>query len=164
MNAADCSFEIRTARLEDALALAGLLEELGFPAPADVVAQRLSVLAQAGETTLVGTLSSEVLGFVTVHVTPVLHRPTPVGRMTALVVATRARGLGLGRALVASAERHLADAGCGMVEVTSNQELSEAHSFYQQLGYAMTSYRFGKTLPLIAGVKSLSEDSRWTRK
>jgi hypothetical protein len=33
MNAADCSFEIRAARLEDALALVGLLEELGFPAP-----------------------------------------------------------------------------------------------------------------------------------
>jgi len=96
---------------------------------------------------LVGTRSSELLGFVTVHVTPVLHRPTPVGRMTALVVATRARGLGLGRALVASAERHLADAGCGLVEVTSNQEMSEAHSFYQQLGYAMTSYRFCKPPP-----------------
>jgi ribosomal protein S18 acetylase RimI-like enzyme len=147
MNAADCSFEIRVARLEDALAIAGLLGELGFPAPADVVAQRLSVLAKAGETTLVGARSGEVLGFVTVHVTPVLHRPAPVGRMTALVVATRARGRGLGRALVATAERRLADAGCGLMEVTSNQELSEAHSFYQQLGYAMTSYRFGKALP-----------------
>jgi ribosomal protein S18 acetylase RimI-like enzyme len=147
MNTADFSFEIRVARLEDALAIAGLLGELGFPAPADVVAQRLSVLAKAGETTLVGARSGEVLGFVTVHVTPVLHRPAPVGRMTALVVATRARGRGLGRALVATAERRLADAGCGLMEVTSNQELSEAHSFYQQLGYAMTSYRFGKALP-----------------
>ena len=147
MNTADFSFEIQVARLEDALAIAGLLGELGFPAPADVVAQRLSVLAKAGETTLVGARSGEVLGFVTVHVTPVLHRPAPVGRMTALVVATRARGRGLGRALVATAERRLADAGCGLMEVTSNQELSEAHSFYQQLGYAMTSYRFGKALP-----------------
>lgn len=141
-------FEIRAARLDDAPVLADLLDELGFPATAEVVTQRLETRVQAGETTLVGTSGAKVLGFVTVHVTPVLHRPAPVGRMTALVVARAARGQGLGRALVAAAERWLADAGCGLVEVTSNQTLSNAHAFYEKLGYARTSYRFGKTLPL----------------
>ena len=147
MNAADRSFEIRDARPEDASALAGLLEELGFPAAVDVVAERLGALAVAGETTLVGAQGTEVLGFVTVHVTPVLHRPTPVGRLTALIVTSRAQGQGLGLALVAAAERHLAGAGCALVEVTSNRELTGAHAFYLRLGYAMTSYRFCKALP-----------------
>ncbi len=146
MNADDWSFEIRAAKPEDAAALVGLLEELGFPAAVDVVAQRLTALADDGETVFVGTRGVEVLGFVNLHLTPVLHRPTAVGRITALVVASRARRQGLGRALIAAAERRFADAGCGLVEVTSNQKLAEAHAFYQQLGYAMTSYRFGKAL------------------
>ncbi len=147
MNTADDSFEVRVARPGDAAALAGLLEELGFPAVVDVVVQRLGALACAGELVLVGTRSAEVVGFVTVHVTPVLHRPTSVGRVTALVVTSRMRGRGFGRALVAAAERHLADAGCALVEITSNQQLTGAHAFYQRLGYTMTSYRFYKTLP-----------------
>jgi GNAT superfamily N-acetyltransferase len=146
MNTDDRSFEIRVAKPEDAAALVELLQELGFATAVGAVAQRLTALADGGETVFVGTRGDEVLGFVALHVTPVLHRPTAVGRMTALVVASRARRQGLGRALVAAAERHLAGAGCGLVEVTSNQKLAEAHTFYQQLGYAMTSYRFGKAL------------------
>ena len=152
MKSASPSFETRVAQPEDARALAGLLEELGFPATVDVIAQRLSALAEGCETVLVGTQGAEVLGFVTVHVTPVLHRSSPVGRITALAVAGRVRRQGLGRALVAAAERHLVGAGCGLSEVTSNQKLTEAHAFYQQLGYAMTSYRFGKSLPDVTAV------------
>jgi predicted N-acetyltransferase YhbS len=145
------AFEIRTATPDDAPALSGLLDELGFPAAADVVAFRLRALDMAGETTLVITRGGGVMGFVTLHVTPVLHRPTPVGRMTALVVKHDARGQGLGRALVAAAEQRLAAAGCGLVEVTSNQALAGAHAFYERLGYAKTSHRFGKTLPAPRG-------------
>ena len=148
MNADHRSFEIRAANPEDAAALVDLLQELGFPTAVGAVAQRLTALADGGEKVFVGIRGVEVLGLVTLHVTPVLHRPTPVGRMTALVVASRARRQGLGRALVAAAERHLAGAGCGLIEVTSNQKLVEAHTFYQQLGYAMTSYRLGKALTL----------------
>jgi GNAT superfamily N-acetyltransferase len=83
---------------------------------------------------------------VTVHVTPVLHRPTPVGRLTALVVTERARHGGIGRALVAAAERLLAARGCALVEVTSNRRLTDAHAFYGRLGYDTTSLRFKKDL------------------
>jgi len=144
-------FEIRTATVEDAPALAGLLDDLGFPAAEDVVAFRLRALDQAGETTLVGTQGGVVLGLVTLHVTPALHRPTPVGRLTALVVKQDARGQGLGRALVAAAEHRLAGRGCGLIEVTSNRALSDAHAFYERLGYARTSHRFGKTLSIGQG-------------
>lgn len=139
-------FLIRTARPDDAPVLAELLEELGFPATAEVVALRLDGLARAGETVLVGTRGAEVLGFLTLHVTPVLHRPTPVGRMTALVVTGRARKQGLGRELVAAAERQFSRAGCALVEVTSHHKHTGAHAFYERLGYTRTSHRFGKVL------------------
>ncbi len=140
-------FEIRTARSADARALSGLLDELGFPASPEVVAARLAALDRSGEAVLVCARGDDVLGVATLHVTRVLHRPTPVGRVTALVVAAHARKQGIGRALIAAAETHLAQQGCALIEVTSNQRLEAAHTFYEHLGYDRTSFRFRKTLP-----------------
>jgi ribosomal protein S18 acetylase RimI-like enzyme len=138
---------IRGARDEDIPALAALLGELGYPASPDVIGQRLHAMLDAGELVLIAIRESEALGVVTVHVTPVLHRPTSVGRITALVVTRRARGEGVGRALVDVAERLLAQRGCALIEVTSNQRRADAHAFYVRLGYEVTSLRFKKELP-----------------
>lgn len=48
---------------------------------------------------------------------------------------------------MAAVERHLGDAGCGLIEITSNLRRSDAHRFYEGLGYERSSYRFGKSLP-----------------
>jgi ribosomal protein S18 acetylase RimI-like enzyme len=136
---------IREAAPRDAEALAGLLGELGFPTPAKDIRARLAALSQAGEPPLVADEDGPV-GCLTWHVTPVLHRPTAVGRVTMLVVAERARGRGVGRALLEAAEERLAVAGCALVEVTSNIELGGAHEFYKRRGYRRTSYRFVKAL------------------
>ena len=138
--------EIRDACPADAPALAALLAELGYPVAPEVVAARLAALTAAGDRALVATEEAALLGLVTAHVTPVLHRPTPVGRVTALVVAARARGRGVGRALVTAVERLLAEQGCALVEVTSNRRRTDAHAFYERLGYTATSLRFGKPL------------------
>lgn len=133
---------IRDALPADVPVLTSLLGELGFPAEAESVARRLAMLVNREETVLVAVRGGEVVGFVSLHKTPVLHRPKLVGRLTALVVAQRARRHGVGSALVAAAEQRLMAAGCGMVELTSNLELREAHAFYERLGYSITSYRF----------------------
>jgi N-acetylglutamate synthase-like GNAT family acetyltransferase len=116
----DDSLEIRSARRDDAPALAALLRELGFPTHAPAVARRLDGMLDAGEAVLVAVREGKVLGLVTVHITPVLHRSTSVGRLTALVVGEQARGQGIGRALVNAGEEVLATRGCELVEVTSN--------------------------------------------
>lgn len=137
---------IRTGRAEDATALSGLVAELGFPATLQDVENRLAALMRAGETVLVAADGDRVVGFAAVHVTPVLHRPTPVGRITALVVTQACRGIGAGRALVAAAEQIARERGCGLIEVTSNRSLAAAHAFYDRLGYEATSLRFRKIL------------------
>ena len=146
MSDRDTSFSIRPARAQDATQLSALLTELGFPAPAETIAERLSGLIKANETVLVATHGDDVIGMASVHMTPVLHRPTPVGRVTALVVTESARGRGVGRALVSAAERMLRERGCELIEVTSNQRRTDAHAFYERLGYEVTSLRFKKTL------------------
>ena len=146
MEPAISSLEIRNAGPVDAPALAALLGEFGFPAPTHTLAARLNTLLDAAEVVLVAARDGVLLGLVTVTITPMLHRPTPVGRFTALFVTERARRQGVGRALVDTAERLLTARGCGLVEVTSNQRLTHAHSFYERLGYEATSLRFKKTL------------------
>ncbi len=136
---------IREAKPDDASALAGLFTELGFPASSQEMTDRLASFLPSAST-LVAEQNGKVLGVATVHVMPVLHRPTPVGRITALVVTEQSRGQGIGQTLVDAAEQFLARKGCQLIEVTSNQQLVNAHEFYRKQGYEITSYRFKKDL------------------
>lgn len=137
---------VRDARPEDADGIAPLLAQLGYPAAADVVRERLASLVARGDRALVAERGGTVVGVLTLHRTPVLHRPADVGRITALVVDAGARVGGVGRALVREAERILRDAGCERVEVTSAARRLDAHAFYRRLGYDEAGVRFGKPL------------------
>lgn len=137
---------IREAKPGDAEAVAALLAELGYDVGAGDVRKRLAAIRKAGEPALVAERDRRPIACLSWHVTPVLHRPRPVGRITMLVVAESERGAGIGAALVAAAEQRLREAGCGLVEVTSNIKRMRAHGFYERLGYARTSYRFGREL------------------
>ena len=138
---------VRPAAERDAPEIARLLSALGHPTEAGAIVSRWEEWIAAGNVALVvagddGTLS----GVATLHHMVVLHRPKPVGRITALIVDESSRGRGIGRALVAAAEAELARAGCGLLEITSNARLVDAHAFYEHLGYARTSARFAKML------------------
>lgn len=143
---------IRTADAVDGEALAPLLADLGFEAGADALADRIGGLSRMGEPVLVAKIGDALAGCITWHVTNMLHRPHPVGRITLLIVAPGMRRKGVGRALVEAAEARLTARGCGLVEVTSNDKRRAAHAFYRRLGYEQTSRRFAK--PIGSGKRS----------
>ncbi|HEX6377266.1 MAG TPA: GNAT family N-acetyltransferase [Allosphingosinicella sp.] len=134
---------IRIARPADAAAIAGLIAGLGYAASGEEIAARLRALRK--EAPLVAE-RARVIGVLSWHVTPVLHRPRPVGRITMMTVAEGERRRGVGRALVEAACERLRAKGCGLVEVTSNVDLKGAHGFYRKLGFERTSYRFVRPL------------------
>ena len=140
---------IRDATVEDAAGLAPLLAALGYPAPPETIARRLAELHQTDPTgrTLVAEVETVLHGFVTLHVTPVLHRATSVGRITGIAVHPAARGSGIGRRLVEAAEAHFRRLGLGRVEVTSGDSHRPAHEFYRYLGYEEHGVRLARTLP-----------------
>lgn len=138
--------ELRHARKGDAKQLANLFTAMNQPIAARAVAANLKALEQAGEPIVVLARDQEILGAIGLHSTPVPHRLQRVGRITVLVVAEPSRRRGFGRLLVAEAERRLAKLGCGLIEVTSNDRLADAHAFYRHLGYERTSMRFAKPL------------------
>jgi ribosomal protein S18 acetylase RimI-like enzyme len=136
---------IRPARPADSAAIAALVSSLAFEASSEDIAGRLAVLEKGREAPLVAE-QGEVIGVLAWHVTPVLHRPKPVGRITMMIVADGERRRGVGRALVEAACEEFRSRGCGLIEVTSNVDLSGAHGFYRRLGFERTSYRFAKGL------------------
>jgi ribosomal protein S18 acetylase RimI-like enzyme len=136
---------VRPARPADCEAIAALVRDLGFDSSPEAIGERLAALRKARETPLVAE-RGEVIGVLAWHVTPVLHRPRPVGRITMMVVADGERRRGVGRALVEAACEEMRSKGCGLIEVTSNVDLSGAHGFYRRLAFERTSYRFAKAL------------------
>lgn len=139
---------LRDATLDDATQLSPLLAVLGYPADPDTIRRRLTTLLTDDPTAriLVAVRGPTLLGFVTIHATPVIHRPSPVGRITALAVAAGQQGAGIGRMLVEAAESHCAAQGWTRVEITSGPTHVAAHAFYRRLGYEDQGVRLAKVL------------------
>jgi ribosomal protein S18 acetylase RimI-like enzyme len=110
------------------------------------VAERLVAMEAEGRTVLAAELDAVVVGCLSTSVMRVLHRPAPVGRISMMVVDEALRSRGIGEALVRAAEAALAAQGCYMIEVTSHVRRTEAHRFYERLGYERTSVRLAKML------------------
>jgi GNAT superfamily N-acetyltransferase len=138
--------QVRDAKASDAPRLVELIRELGPEIDEKQVRKNLGALKKSGDTPLVATLGKEVVGMCGVGHRVAVHRPAPLGRITALVVSETARGHGIGRLLVEAAEEWMRKRGCYIVEVTSNDRRADAHAFYRHLGYERTSIRFAKDL------------------
>ena len=138
--------KIRDARAKDAEELVALIGLLDHHVDARGVRKRINQLAKEKLAPLVATLDKHVVGLIGIHRMVTIHRDQPVGRITILVVAEKARKQGVARMLVEAAEQQLKKLGCGMVEVTSNDRLAAAHAFYRHMGYERTSIRFAKAL------------------
>jgi ribosomal protein S18 acetylase RimI-like enzyme len=138
---------IARAGRSDAPEIARLLTQLARPfGPEDILSRWDRWCAEGNQALLALRGNGSAAGLITTHVTVVLHRPRPLGRITSLIVDEPDRGHGVGRALVTAAEGLLRDAGCGMVEITSNATRVDAHAFYRRIGYEQTSVRFMKEL------------------
>jgi ribosomal protein S18 acetylase RimI-like enzyme len=133
---------LRSARGDDAEAIAALFTEEGYPAgPSDIV-ERLERFDSPYSTVQVAEIGGEVVAFVAVHILPRFEHSDRIGRVLALVVDAGARERGLGHRLMMEAERVSVAAGCAYLEVTAGHHRPEAQSLYESLGYeaGVTTY------------------------
>lgn len=140
------SVAIRDGTPDDAPGLVPAFAALGYPAEPATLRARLAAMLIDDRTAriLIASIGSDVVGFACLHETPMPHRPTAVGRITAIAVLDSARGSGAGRMLVETAETHFKSRGIARMEVTSGDNHGAAHSFYRHLGYADNGVRFSK--------------------
>jgi GNAT superfamily N-acetyltransferase len=142
---------IRPASTNDAPALAPLLGELGYPAEGDAVRERIHrLLGPTGgsptDCVFVAGNDEDVVGMLSVHRFRGLHADDDVALITALVVAARARGLGVGRRLVDEAAETARGWGCSRLLVTTHVRRADAHAFYERIGFELTGRRYAKAL------------------
>jgi GNAT superfamily N-acetyltransferase len=132
---AGCS--VRLAQPGDAVPVAALLVELGYPDnPAEEVRRRLAMwAAEPAGLALVAERQGQVVGVIAVTAIPYLEREGRRGRIVALVVSSACRGQGIGRGLVGAAEEAVGGLDCVTMEVTSSRSRTESHPFYRNLGY-----------------------------
>jgi ribosomal protein S18 acetylase RimI-like enzyme len=140
---------IRDANLSDAPELAVLMCELGYETTHAEMTQRLkSILSDSRCGTLVGEIDNKLCGMIGT-LTHVSHEHNDLsGKIIALVVAKKQRRSGIGRALIAAAEKDFAKRNVTRVTVTTRFQREAAHQFYEPLGYERNGWRFVKQLPV----------------
>ena len=129
---------LRPAGPDDADEIAQLFTDEGYPAgPSDIVA-RLERFASPHSRVIVAEHDGAILGFIAVHALPRFEHDDRILRILALVVDPGARERGVGRALMAEAERIGTELGAAFVEITAGHHRPEARHLYEQLGYDAT--------------------------
>jgi GNAT superfamily N-acetyltransferase len=94
----------------------------------------------------VAEIDGIVVGLATVHAFTSIHAEREVAWLTTLIVGHDARHRGVGRALVAAAERWAGERGCQRLSVNTGLDRDDAHAFYGRLGYAHSGRRYSKAL------------------
>jgi len=133
---AEIDFVIRAAVPGDASALGPLAAELGYPNHLIETAERLGkVLKAAGHRVLVAETAEHVIvGWIHVFGTFRVESDS-FAELGGLVVAESWRGRGVGARLVTSAEQWARDNGHHKLRIRSREDRTEAHGFFQHLGF-----------------------------
>jgi GNAT superfamily N-acetyltransferase len=148
MNTTRTPVEIRRMQPFDVQAVATLCGQLGYPATADQIAARWSLIAaDAGHAGFVAVNGDRVVAWLHVANRPLIEYDA-CAEICGLVVDDRERGAGVGGALVAAAEAWAKAAGLTIIRVRSRVERDRAHTFYERHGYrrVKTQYVFEKPL------------------
>ena len=131
----DTALTIRPATEADAETIAALFTDEGYPAgPSDIV-ERLTRFSSEFSQVLVAEHEEALLGFIAVHAMPRFEHDDRILRVLALVVDAGARERGVGRALMAEAERIGAELHAAFIEITAGHHRPEARRLYESLGY-----------------------------
>ncbi len=138
---------IREARPDDAEAVAGLLDQLGYPAPVDAVARRIERhRASSCDSLLIALRRGRVVGLATLHVSLALEYDGDAAKLSAIVVDAEHRRRGVGESLVTAVEAEARARGCVLLFLTTAEHRKDAHAFYRRLGFRETGRRFAKEL------------------
>ncbi|WP_448679860.1 GNAT family N-acetyltransferase [Pseudomonas nicosulfuronedens] len=133
------TFDVRAASADDAAALAPLLRQLGASDPLPDTALLALALGnqQPSRVTLIAERDGALLGTCTLHlIEHIAHGFARSAILEDMVVDSRARGQGIGQALIGRAVEWARDWKCYKLALSSHQDRETAHRFYAAMGFA----------------------------
>ena len=140
---------IRIAEINDAAALAQLMCELGYETTKSEMKARLQRIATDQHyRTFVAVCDDKVSGMIGTLTSLSYEHNDPGGRILALATLSTMRRRGIGRALIATAEKDFAQRGIRRIALNTQLTRDDAHKFYESLGYERNGWRFVKQLPV----------------
>jgi GNAT superfamily N-acetyltransferase len=144
---ASASVSIRDAQRRDAAPVAALLGDLGYPAGEEQAVERIERIAADPWTWLiVAEVDGEIAGLAGLHVQNLVERDDVGAEVAALVVSPRFRRRGVGQTLMEALEDEARARGSRYLVLNTAHRRSDAHAFYEALGYEHTGRRYGKEL------------------
>ena len=147
----DVDVTIRAPEAGDMEALADLMTQLGYETRVSEMEMRMeTILANKNYATFVAVSEGKVCGMIGTYTCYTYEHNSPSARILALVVSEKLRGRGVGEALIAAAEKDLAQKNIRRVAVNTHFKRTRAHEFYEKLGYAKNGFRLVKELPMPA--------------
>jgi GNAT superfamily N-acetyltransferase len=122
-------------RNADAVAVAELSAELGYPSEAKNIGARIEKIGGSDLLLVAVTAADRPVGFIQAHRVCIIEAGDRV-EILGLVVGASARRGGIGRKLIAEVEHWAESMGAEAVIVRSNTVRRESHIFYPALGYS----------------------------
>jgi GNAT superfamily N-acetyltransferase len=142
------SFAFRRAASDDLAAIVGLLADDPIGSGRESVGERLdpcyaaafaAIERDPNQLLAVAEQGGRAIGVVQLSFIPGLtRRGMWRGQIEGVRVAAGERGSGIGRAMLEWAVAQCRKRGCGLVQLTSDKRRSEAHKFYETLGFQAT--------------------------
>jgi len=143
---------VREAREADLPAIVALLaedqisatpEDPSEPLDPGYAAALRAIAADPNEVLAVAELDGQVVGTLQLSFLPGLaQRGMWRGQIEAVRVSSMLRSKGLGKEMIEWAVAQCRARGCGLVQLTSNNARTRAHTFYEKLGWAKSHAGF----------------------
>jgi GNAT superfamily N-acetyltransferase len=127
---------IRKVMPADAEAIQQLLDQLGYPATTEFVAQQLPLLlAHPDQSLVVYEQRGRVVGVISIHFIPQLALAGDFATISYLSVAEAVRSEGIGAKLEAYCTHLATERNCDRIYVHCHARREGAHRFYNRQGY-----------------------------
>ncbi|HEX2654596.1 MAG TPA: GNAT family N-acetyltransferase [Xanthobacteraceae bacterium] len=112
-------------------------EKIEDPLPQGYYAAFEAIEADPNNRLLVAELDGEIIGTLQLTFIPGLSRVgAEHAQIEAVRIASHLRGKGFGKQLIAAVIDIIRKRGCAIVQLSSSNSRTDAHRFYQQLGFA----------------------------
>jgi GNAT superfamily N-acetyltransferase len=140
---------IKNAKIQNALEISALTNELGYLANESQTKEWLSFMLNSSDhSVMVATnIESTICGWVVVEKRVTLETGHKA-EISGLVMGLEFRRLGIGKKLVSACESWATENGLKKLVVSSNIQRDESHVFYKNIGFSLkkTSHKYEKVV------------------